>query len=266
MKLELKRIEAALQQAASQYLSMPDFPDVEREASRSSDMPGSHTNSRLPSNSLLAEELPPPLDTLFHSGLATPSIDLGPALPEFTASHESQHPFVALTNSALATNLLKDCQMKVSEWVAALEAVVQQIQGLYEEGPIVDGWLESFKPDGSFDTEARQVAIAKALKQSTSPQLPSLQTMPMPDAANNSVAGEVTTGGKTGYRLCGLSDDGQIWCRYCPNDQIPDVSLAIVRYQRLQTLLAHKHSLESRLGLLTEALVDVHGRVIEAES
>lgn len=257
MKPELKRIEAALQQAASQYLAMPGSPATERETYRSNDTTDSHECSPLPATSSLTEEL----DGLFTAGLATPAIESGPALPEFTASHESQPPFAALTNSALATNLLKELETKVGEWLTGLEAVVQQIQALYAEGPIVDGWLESFRPDGTFDMEARQVAIANALNKITAPQLPSLRTVQPPDATSNPTISETHTDGKTAYRLCGLSDDGQVWCRYCPSDQIPDVSLAIVRYQRMQILLARKHSLESRLSLLTETLVDVHGRV-----
>ena len=68
-----------------------------------------------------------------------------------------------------------------------------------------------------------------------------------------------------GYCLCGLSDAGQPWVRDCPAEQVPDVSLAIARYQRFQHILGRKRELESRLTHLTEALIELHGQVLDSE-
>ncbi len=266
MKPELKRIEAALQQVASHYLadsaSLPE--EMVSCPLSSSTVSPRQPESDLPSDKferLTVDAITTSLESLLASELGTPSVEPGPALPEFTASQENQQAFIAFTNSALATSLLKDLQTKVGEWMAALEAVIQQIQALYEEGPIVDGWLESFNADGSFDADARRIAIAKALQipYTAFPQ----DVVAQVEATTSAIPSSTAASGKTAYRLCGLREDGQVWCRYCPHEQIPDVSLAIVRYQRLQTLLLRKQSLEQQLGALTEALIDVHSRIVE---
>lgn len=210
MKPDLQRIEAALEaarQAAGQAQSAVSIdgwlPAIASEDTGFSTLSGTVLEGY--------RDRPQP-------SLPFPQVEQRPNLPEFAIAAERHHPFVALTNSALATNLLKDLQVQVQTWVVNLEAILQQIQVVYEEGPLVDGWLESFNAD-------------------------------QPAA--------------TGYRLCGLAEDGQVWSRPCPPSQVPDISLAIVRYQRLQTLLRQKQQLESLLGRLTESLVDLHGKLTE---
>jgi hypothetical protein len=68
---------------------------------------------------------------------------------------------------------------------------------------------------------------------------------------------------RTGYRLCGLDADGQLWSRPCPSQQVPYVSLAIARYQKLRILLARKQTLESRLNQLIQNLTMLHGLIQE---
>jgi hypothetical protein len=53
--------------------------------------------------------------------------------------------------------------------------------------------------------------------------------------------------------------------RDCPAEQVPDVSLAIARFQRFQHILGRKRKMESRLARLTEALIDLHGQVLDSE-
>jgi hypothetical protein len=60
-----------------------------------------------------------------------------------------------------------------------------------------------------------------------------------------------------------VNDEGQLWQRPCPAEEILEISLAIVRYQRLQQLLSRKRSLEIRLTYLTETLLSTHGRLAE---
>jgi hypothetical protein len=59
----------------------------------------------------------------------------------------------------------------------------------------------------------------------------------------------------TGYRLCGVDASGQVWSRLCPIEQLPSVSVAIARYQRLSHLLRRKQYLENRLEQLAKTLV-----------
>jgi hypothetical protein len=122
-----------------------------------------------------------------------------------------------MPQAALAINLLRDLQTSVSGWAISLEETVQQIQMLYGEGPIVDGWLESSGPDSD-----------------------------------------------PTYRLCGLNQDGHPWYHPCPAEQVPDVSLAIARYQRMQLLLTRKRTLETYLAQVTEALLDIHGKLTDS--
>jgi hypothetical protein len=49
-----------------------------------------------------------------------------------------------------------------------------------------------------------------------------------------------------GYRLC-VNTDGQKWSWICPLEQLPSVTMAIARYQKLQQLLERKHYFEACL-------------------
>jgi hypothetical protein len=77
-------------------------------------------------------------------GLATVS-DRLPDLPEFTksATPSAETSRQALAHPALASSLLKDLQTSVHRWGLMLQEVTHDIEKLYDEGPIVDGWLES---------------------------------------------------------------------------------------------------------------------------
>jgi hypothetical protein len=156
-------------------------------------------------------------------------VDRFPDLPEFTKSAVASPEINrrALAHPALAASLLKDLQTLVARWGLMLQEVTQDIEILYQEGPIVDGWLESYNPDpASADQGADQPN----------------------DAAN-------------AYRLCGVREDGELWCRPCPVDQVSDVSFAIARHQRLQILLTRKRAIDDRLSQLTEAVMPLHGKM-----
>lgn len=227
MKPELQRIEAALQQAAKQHLALreslnegeplPNLPPP--PAVGPFGEPGNRTEASWAGRS--PQHLAPDTDsehsaiytTMFANAVAEKAL----TLPEFTTVQESRQ-FVAITNSALALNLIQDLQGMVANWLTALDEVVRSIQALYDEGPLVDGWLEA--------ADVNHPAT---------------------------------------YRLCGLGADGQVWQRSCPVEQVPDVSLAIARYQRLQLLLSRRRSLESRLNVLAEALINLHGEVAKLE-
>ena len=69
---------------------------------------------------------------------------------------------------------------------------------------------------------------------------------------------------RTGYRLCGLDASGKVWTRPCPPEQVPMVSMAIARHQKLRQLLGRKQYLETRLSQLAETLVVLHSKLKQA--
>ncbi|MCY7274077.1 MAG: hypothetical protein LH702_10090, partial [Phormidesmis sp. CAN_BIN44] len=73
-----------------------------------------------------------------------------PNLPKLKAPSFSSHRNGA--NPALATNLLNEIQAMVEDWQTELHKILQQIQDLYLEGPIVDGWLESHSREPEVDS------------------------------------------------------------------------------------------------------------------
>ena len=157
------------------------------------------------------------------------------------------------TNPAFSLVLLKEIQAVVVGWERDLRQVNRQIKGVYAEGPIVDGWLES-QPNGSLTTEAVRLSPAEL-----SQLVDHLQEL-MNTAKTQVVTQESP---RAGYRLCGLGADGQLWSRPCPLEQVPQVSLAIARYQKLRQLLAKKQHLENRLNQLSQTLVELHGQLQE---
>ncbi|NJO21369.1 MAG: hypothetical protein HC838_16875 [Spirulinaceae cyanobacterium RM2_2_10] len=134
-------------------------------------------------------------------------------------------------NPTLVTGLLTEMHATASRWQQDLKQVLLDIQGIYLEGPIVEGWLES-QP------------------QSTDPQL----VAHIAKQYNSELAA------RTGYRLCGFDADGRVWSKSCPPDQVPGVSMAIARYQKLRQLLERKSVLEQRLVQLAESLVQIRSR------
>ncbi|UBF28411.1 hypothetical protein K9N68_11365 [Kovacikia minuta CCNUW1] len=148
-------------------------------------------------------------------------------------------------------------------WQDELQQVLRQIQDLYLEGPIVDGWLESYTHQEG-EAPAFRHADVDCLMDYVEKMRGSIPST-IPAETPSPSSGEVPQAGQhdasAGYRLCGLNEDGQLWFRHCPAEQVPSVSLAIARYQRLRILLSRKQHLESRLSQLAETLVGVHGKL-----
>ncbi|MEA5469130.1 hypothetical protein [Spirulina sp. 06S082] len=154
-------------------------------------------------------------------------------LPRLQSAQISKHRHGV--NPALATNLLKEIEEITMNWQRELKKVLIAIQDLYLEGPIVDGWLESQSP---LPDRADSPSHSSSLEHSNSSYRP-------------------------GYRLCGLDENGRLWSRTCPPEQVAGVSVAISRYQKLRQLLKSKQTLENRLSNLAETLVIVHGKLKE---
>lgn len=177
------------------------------------------------------------------------------SLPQPKAKPASFSSHQHALNPNLAVGLLKEVESVVVSWQLQLEQTVLEIQALYLEGPIIDGWLESH-PAGS--PQVMQIMGATTLRHAEIERLMdsveeicrTAQVLAAPDAA-----------AQISYRLCGLDADGQLWSRPCPSQQMPYVGLAIARYQKLRILLARKQALEMRLHRLIQNLTLLHGQM-----
>ncbi|HEY9604571.1 MAG TPA: hypothetical protein V6C85_23400 [Allocoleopsis sp.] len=238
MKPELQRIETALNQLAQ------PIPTEAQRTSATVEQPTDRAQSANerrgdPSFSVAAVQ---PFPARSHQGKT-------PTLPKLKPVSISEHRHAA--NPALATTLLQEIQEIVERWQKELKTTVRQIQDIYLEGPIVDGWLESHprEPEEGVETVRRTEGdrlmdyVAEEVNQS-----------------DTEVICETPRTG-TGYRLCGLDADGQFWSRPCPADQVPSVSLAIARYQKIRQLLNRKQVLETRLTQLAETLIVMHSHI-----
>lgn len=173
-----------------------------------------------------------------------------PSLPKFKTPTFSSHRHGA--NPGLAMNILQEIQEKVAAWQQELHNILQQIQDIYLEGPIVNGWLESnpSEPETSGTATLRHAEVDRLMNYVEEICANDGQT---PDQ-----------GYRTGYHLCGLDNSGKVWSRPCPPDQLVSVSMAIARYQKLRQLLGRKQYLETRLSQLAETLVVLHSHIQQA--
>jgi hypothetical protein len=193
------------------------------------------------------EENSPSHDTSVQS---FPSQEIGckaPSLPKLKTPSFTSHRNAA--NPGLAMNLLQEIQGTVASWQKELQKIVRQIQDIYLEGPIVNGWLESHDP------EPKTGGTATLRHGEVDQLMDYVEEICDPD-------GKVSyQSPRTGYRLCGLDASGKVWSRPCPPDQVASVSMAIARYQKLRQLLGRKQYLETRLTQLAETLVILHGHI-----
>ncbi|MBW4576656.1 MAG: hypothetical protein KME08_15380 [Aphanothece sp. CMT-3BRIN-NPC111] len=226
MKADLKRIETTLHQLAEQ----------------------SHAHGSLEGRSQKLGSEHSPFFSMRVSAMPAPRPQgKTPMLPKFKAPSFSNHRHAA--NPALAMNLLQEIEAIVAGWQQELQQLLRQIQDLYLEGPIVDGWLESHSREPEVGAAAVRHAKADRLMNYVE------------ETYNQSDAKVTCESPRAGYRLCGLNADGQLWSRSCPPEQVPSVSMAIARYQKLRQLLNRKEYLETRLSQLAETLVVLHSHL-----
>jgi hypothetical protein len=198
-------------------------------------------------------------------------------LPKSKRPTFSNHRHAA--NPGLALSLLKEMEGIATGWQAELQKILLQIQEIYLEGPIVDGWLESNTHESDLlpHLEQKLESLTAKFPEATAPinasingdngegdrpqasvQLPAQEAdaaRPEPDATVQQPLPRAE------YRLCGLDAAGQPWSRACPPEQVPYVGLAIARYQKLRQLLARKHDLESRLSRFAHDLIGIHSKL-----
>lgn len=169
------------------------------------------------------------------------------SLPKLKSASISNHRHGA--NPALAMNLLREIEEIVANWQQELQTMMRQIQDLYLEGPIVDGWLDSHdRKVHEGQQEVRQASVDRLRDY-------------VEESFNQPNAKVTYQSPRTGYRLCGLDANGKYWSEPCPPDQVASVSLAIARHQKLKQLLNRKQDLETRLCQLAETLVVMHSHL-----
>lgn len=175
-----------------------------------------------------------------------------PLLPRTKRPTFSRHRHDA--NPVLALKVLQDIQAAVEGWHHDLKQTVRQIQDIYLEGPIVDGWLEAIETPGNQMPPLQDAAILRhADPQDLNHYIEQLyngQSPPPGGLPSPSLSG----GGATRYRLCTLDADGRMKCLICPDDQLTTISLAVARNQKLRQLLNQKNYLEARLKRAVEVL------------
>jgi hypothetical protein len=186
--------------------------------------------------------------------LSPPQVRLQPSLPSprptATQTAPNQPKSVTTAKALKSQNttkwvldLLRDVEANVLGWHEELTQVLQRIQFLYREGPMVDGWLEvaassaSPRPSQFYPVEVNGLVHDNEAIQELDD---SRFSNPAP---------------RSSYRLCGVDEAGQFWSRPCPPEQVASVRMAIARYQKLQQFLEHKQALETRLHHLAETLL-----------
>lgn len=279
MSHKLKRITAALEQSESQKHkrpaivlpspvavapSLPPEPVLPNMASPSvpskpcsfeiqAEPPREATSTSTPTP--LVESAPEPAsETALTKPTGVPAFPVArpdgpkvPTLPKVATPEISR--YLPGVDPDLVLNVLKEIQATLLQWRMELEQIMLNIQALYEEGPIIDGWLESLPPHASEPVSLRHAEISDLIdyvEATTNPQRTATYSHPSSRVA---------------YRVCGLDESGKLWERPCPPEQVPAVSLAIARYQKLRQLINRKHLLEDRLNQFASTLVVVHSQI-----
>lgn len=315
MKQDLQRIEATLRRlnttaAATSTLSQPtasgapasmpgqasrqsrSTPEVSFAIAKSAHAAQSRSQASTSSTATAAPKIQAPPRPMRKATGASQTVQPFPAqhiatqplsLPKFKLPSFSNHRHSF--NSELPLSLAKEISATVRRWQSELRQVIVQIQDLYAEGPIVNGWLEQEKDSSSpttqvdIDTAILRHAegeellryVEKICESPASGQpadTPAVDT-PATDGIDAKNADHIKKKAVTApisqpafnpdgrYQLCGLDSDGRLWCRPCPPAQLPTVSMAIARYRNLRVLLNRKEQLEVRLRHAAEALVEV---------
>ncbi|HYW21104.1 MAG TPA: hypothetical protein VE956_17755 [Nodularia sp. (in: cyanobacteria)] len=257
MKTGLKRIEATLHDLGNRSTTPAEAGDSLKSSFSfrisvgATESTASADTSSAKQTEEVGIESPDPNLFPHHDSVQTfPGQDIGgktPSLPKFKNPSFSSHRHGA--NPALAMNILQEIQEHIGGWQIELQSILQQIQDVYLEGPIVNGWLESnlkeAEPVGTATLRHGEVA----------------QLMDYVEEICTSTEKGSEESARAGYTLCGLDDAGKVWSRPCPSEQLPMVSMAIARHQKLRQLLGRKQYLETRLSQLAETLVVLHSNI-----
>ncbi|MGP1371322.1 MAG: hypothetical protein ACTS3T_00735 [Almyronema sp.] len=171
-----------------------------------------------------------------------------PSLPKLKRTTFSSHRHEA--NPALAMTLLQEIGGNVEQWQTELRKILLDIQAVYMEGPIVDGWLES-EASPTATPPAAGGLDASVLRHGDVDQIHTYIQAQIEKAAAQPVA---NASQPPQYRLCSLDAEGRLNCQPCPPEQLSVVSVAIARHQKIRQLLSQKQYLEARLKRAVEVL------------
>jgi hypothetical protein len=285
MKAGLKRIEATLHDLVSRGTGTEEINSTNKQ-SPSFRISTPSSEEAPPTDKPLVEVDTSPSDPKSHNfihqlpgqGFSRENEECNvPNLPKFKLPNFTNHRNSA--NPALATNLLKEIYDIVAGWQVELQQVLKQIQDVYLEGPIVNGWLESHPSPAAteeHDTIPEESTLTATLRHCEVDQLMNYveeicaaqakvpkqaavrETLPWNDRASSNFVNKAVA---PEYNLCGLDSAGQVWTRPCPPEQVASVSMAIARYQKLRQFLARKQYLETRLSQLAETLILLHSHI-----
>lgn len=248
IKPELQRIETVLSHLCPDRAHRPCHdPDPPQWQSTLPNLPGRSWGMGQPStfavtHASLVSSLDPVAAMTSFSG----SKSL--ALPDFIPSQTD------LGIPSLAQQLLQQLESAIAQETATLNQAVQQIQSLYQEGPIVDGWLEAANCEVHPQLTKLHHLDGESLVSYIEQLCDQLPRSPQQLASHPP------------YRLCGLDAEGRLWSRPCPPNQVDRICLAIARYHRLRQLLDHKQVAETRLINLTKTLAILQRSVNQAET
>lgn len=270
MNTRLKRIEATLhdlgnRQNTGMELSMASNtnPSLETETVSFRISPATTDNPRKNPSSHDSSQQPTQEVREENSGVAAFSVETStiksPNLPKFKTPSFSSHHHAA--NPALAMNMLQEIQQIVSNWQVELKTVIRQIQDIYIEGPIVNGWLESHPSATDVEKPPTPSTGTATLRHGDVDEL--MNYVEEICAKPKQPVQKPKSAATTEYKLCGLDASGKMWTRPCPSEQVAGISMAIARYQKLRQLLGRKQYLELRLNQLAETLVMLHGHIQE---
>ena len=260
MNARLKRIEATLQNLEdTDNNQVPDVtPEVRESFSFKIDQTASCEANVARDSSTSPEELVEPspenmfVDDRGVQTFSTNEHDFPmPNLPKFKTPNFTSHHNSA--NPALATNILQEIEQIASSWQTELQKIVRQIQDIYLQGPIINGWLESEVKEKSQSNSSKGKA---KLRHGEVEQL--MDYVEEICAAQKEALNKAPS---AGYRLCGLDSSGKVWSRPCPPEQVASVSMGIARYKKLRQMLGRKQHLENRLNQLAQTLVVLHGHI-----
>ncbi len=217
MKVDLNRIKAALQRLEQNSNSDRSLAGSVQDSTP--DNQASAATSKTANTTSSASILP------LQPNRKVPTLPTFDALGTNNSSDEENVPDSNLLTTTPPSMVLID----------EVKQVVQQIENLYQEGPIVDGWLESYP------CESIPSSDQSCVNDVTTP-------LEYVKAAGNLERDQVVCEApRSCYRLNGVSITGQHWSYPCPIEQLPSVSMAIARYEKLLQLLDRKRDLETHL-------------------
>ncbi len=180
-------------------------------------------------------------------------IVLPPIQPEGFVSQRHE------VNPALALSLLKDIQTTIGIWQEAQRQIIQALQILYAQGPMVNGWLQPSRTTAADQPERKNTGATIFRHGDTDALMRYVEALEngyTEGGASDScaVSNRPLGDSPTHYRLCSLKEDGSVQSQACPPEQMAVVSVAIARHQKFKQLVSQKQLIENKLQQAVDSL------------